>query len=129
MRLQPEARLRRAMASFRSTGRLVREQADTLEAIPRDRIGGRLQRSGVIGAGHAVAAVAAAVEKAAELHGGDAAVFREAGLDLHQDRMTPPVRVEDFLARERDLYRPPRDDGQLGGHQLVREDVALAAQA
>ena len=43
--------------------------------------------------------------------------------------MSPAVRVEDFLAGQRDLDRAPSDDGQLGGHQLVREDVALATEA
>src|ERR1700732_3113297 len=101
MGLQGEARLRCAMASLGATRRLVREQPDSLESISRNGIGRRLEGAGVVGAGHAIAAVAPAVEEAAELHGGDAAIFRETGLDLHQHGMAPPVRVEDFLASER----------------------------
>src|SRR5713101_7999736 len=117
------------MSPLRAAGWLVREQPDTLEPISWDGVGGRLERAGVVGAGDAVAAVAAAVEEAPELHGRDPAVFCETGLDLHQNGMTPPVRVEDFLTRERDLHRPSCDDRQFGGHQLMREDVALAAEA
>src|SRR3984893_15566170 len=106
MGLQGESRLRCAMPPLGATGRLVREQPDTLESISRNGIGGRLEGAGVVGAGHAVAAVAAAVEEAAELHGRDAAIFRETGLDLHQDGMAPAVRVEDLLTRERDLHPP-----------------------
>src|ERR1700674_5402655 len=99
MGLQGESRLRCAVASFGATGRLVREQPDSLESISRNGIGGRLEGAGVVGAGHAVAAITAAVEEAAELHGRNAAIFRETGLDLHQDGMASPVRVEDLLTR------------------------------
>src|SRR3989442_14025009 len=119
MRLQGKAGLRRAVASLGPTGRLVREQADTLESIAGDRVGGCLEGAGVVRAGHPVTPVATAVEEAAKLHGRDVAVLRQSRLDLHEDGVTPAVRVEDFLTREADLDRAPGDDGQLGGDQLV----------
>src|SRR2546421_239516 len=89
MRLQGKAGLRRAVASLGPTGRLVREQADTLESIAGDRVGGCLEGAGVVRAGHPVTPVAAAVEEAAKLHGRDVAVFRQSRLDLHEDGVTP----------------------------------------
>ena len=129
VRLQGEARLRGAVASLGPTGRLVGEHPDSFESIARDRVGGRLEGAGVVGTGHAVAPIAAAIEEAAKLHRRDAAVFRQPRLDLHQHGVTPAVRVEDLLARERDLHGSPGDHGEPGGHQLVGEDVALAAEA
>ena len=129
MRLEREARLRGTVPTLGTAGRLVGEQPDALEAITRDRIGRRLQRAGVIGAGDPVAAVSAAIEKTLELHRVDPTVLLEAGLHLHQDGMPAAMRVEHFLASQCDLHRPPGHHRQLGGDQLVREDVALAAEA
>ena len=117
------------MAAFGAAGRLVGEEADRLETVSRNRVGGRLQRTGVVGAGDAVAAVAAAVEKALELHGGNPAIVGEPGLDPHQHRVAPAVRVKDFLSRQRDLDRATGDERKLGGNQLMGKDVALAAEA
>ncbi len=39
------------------------------------------------------------------------------------------MAVENFLARERDLHRPPRDHRELGDDDLVVEGIALAAEA
>src|SRR6267378_5001070 len=75
VRLQCKARLRGAVAALGAAGRLVGEKADAFEPVSRNRIGGRLQCTGVIGAGNPIAPVSAAVEKTLELHGGDAAVF------------------------------------------------------
>ena len=129
MGLQGKAGLRRPVPSLGSAGWLVGEEAHRLESIARDRVRRRLEGAGVIGAGHAVATVAAAVEVALKLHGGDAAVLCETGADLHQHRVAAAVRVENFLTGQRDLYRTPGDDCQLGGDQLVREDVAFATEA
>src|ERR1700730_12172261 len=129
MRLEGEARLRRPVPSLWSAGWLVREQPDTLESVPRDGVRGRLQRAGVVGACNAVAAVSATCDSGMTLHPPDPFVSGETGADLHQDGMTPAVGVEDFLAGQCDLDRASGDDGQLGGHQLVRKNVALAPEA
>ncbi len=57
------------------------------------------------------------------------AVPPDAGLEPHQHRMPPAVRVEHLLARQRDLHRPAGHQGRLGRHDLVVEGIALAAEA
>ena len=42
--------------------------------------------------------------------------------------MPAAVRIEDFLAGQGDLDRTAGHEGQLGGDQLVRENVALPAK-
>ncbi len=63
------------------------------------------------------------------MHAGDRAVLREAGLDPHQHRMPAAVDVEDLLARQRELDRPPGELGELARRDLVGERVELAAEA
>ena len=72
VRLEGEPRLRRAVPALGAAGRLVGEDAHAVEAIARDLVGHGLQRARVVEAGHAVAAVPAAVERGAEVHRGDA---------------------------------------------------------
>ena len=64
--LEPEARLRRAVAALGSAGRLVGEGPAAAETVARDVVGDGLQRAGVEGRGDAVAAVRAAVEERLE---------------------------------------------------------------
>ena len=127
-----EARLRRAVAALGSAGRLVGEGAAAAEAVARDLVGDRLQRAGVEGRGHAVAAVGAAVEQRLQLLPDDFEPlfgFSNAGSKLHQHRVAAAVAVEDLFARERDLHRPPEEQRRLGGDDLVVERIGLAAEA
>ena len=59
---------------------------------------------------------------------GDVALLREPGLDPHEDGMAAAVDVEDFLARERDLHRAPRELRELARRDLVRERIQLAPE-
>ena len=61
--------------------------------------------------------------------GGDPTGLREAGLHVHQHRVTAAVAVEHLFAGEGDLDRPAELEGHLGDGDLVAEDVALAAEA
>ena len=60
---------------------------------------------------------------------GDPAVAVKPVLTSISDRVAAAVGVEDLLARERDLHRAVGDDRELGRGELVREEVALAAEA
>ena len=127
--LHGEARLRRAVAALGAAGRLVGEDARALELVDGDLVRHRLERARVEGGRHAVGAVRAAVEPRAEVHAGDGAVLREAGLDPHQHGVAAAVDVEDLFARERDLHRAARELRQLAGGDLVGEGIELAAEA
>ena len=127
--LERVPRLRRAVAALGTAGRLVGEDPHALELVARDPVRHRLQSAGVVEAGHTVAAVGAAVEGGAEVHGRDRAVALQAGLDPHRHRVAPPVAVEDLLAVERDLHGTPRLHRELGRDDLVAERVRLAAEA
>ena len=60
LNLEGEARLRRAVATLRSAGRLIGKNSHALELISRHFVSHRLQRAGIIDRSQAVAAVAAA---------------------------------------------------------------------
>ena len=129
MDFERKSRLRRAVPTLGPAGRLVGEESNAFESVPWDGIRGRLQGARVIGAGHPVAAVAAAVQEALKLHGGNLTAAGEPRLDLHQHRVAAAVRVENFLPGQSDLHRTSGGDGELGGDELVRKDVALAAES
>ena len=129
LHLHGETGLRGAVAALGAAGRLVGEHPHALELVRRQIVGHRLQRSGVVDRGQAVAAVAAAVEEGAEPHAGEGAVALDPGAHPHLHRVASPVHVERLLAVEGDLYRPAGDHRQLGHRDLVGEGVALAAEA
>src|SRR5205823_3955714 len=129
MDFERKPRLRRAMPALGTAGRLVREEAHAFEAVSRDGVRRSLQGTRVVRARDTVAAVAATIEEALKLHSGNPTVAREPGLDLHQHGMAAAVRIEDFLAGQGDLHRSPGHDGELGGDELVREDVALPTES
>ena len=63
------------------------------------------------------------------MHPGDRAIFLHSGLDVHQDRMTAAMTVEDLFARQRDLDRTAGNHRELANNDLVIEGIALAAKA
>src|SRR6266850_200894 len=63
MHFEGEARLRRTVTALGPARRLVGERARALEPVARHLIGDGLERARVVGARHAVGAVAAAVEQ------------------------------------------------------------------
>ncbi len=127
--LQGKAGLRRAVSSLGAAGRLVGEDPDATKAIGRDLVGHRLQGAGVVGAGHAVAAVAAAVDVGLEIERQNVARFVVAAAYPDEHRVAPAVHVEDLLAGESDLDRPARHDRQLLAAELVWEWIGLAAES
>ena len=129
MDFERKPRLRRAVATLRTAGRLVGEEAHAFEAVSGDGVRRSLQGTRVVRARDAVAAVAATIEEALKLQGGNPTVACEPSLDLHQHRVAAAVRIEDLLAGQGDFHRPSGRDGKLGGDELVREDVALAAES
>ena len=129
LHLQRVAGLWRAVPALGSARRFVGERAGALELVSRDRIGDGLQRARVIGARDAIGAVAAAVQQALEVHRGNGAVLRHAGLHPHQRGVAPTVAVEHFFARQRDLDRTTRDHRELRDDDLMAERIALAAEA
>ncbi len=102
LNLHGEARLRRPVAALGAAGRLVREDARSVETVGRHLVGHRLQRARVVRRGHAVGAVAAAVEERLEMHRRDRPVPPHARADLHQRRMTARGGSR----------RPPRGSGR-----------------
>src|SRR5438552_7365707 len=69
VQLECEPRLGSSVAAFGTAGRLVGEDATSLEPVCGDVVGDRLQRPRVEGGGDSVRPVCAAVERAAEVHG------------------------------------------------------------
>src|SRR5206468_12017372 len=126
LNLLAEAALGRAVPTLRAARRLVREDAAPLKVIRRDMVGDRLQRAGVERARDAVRAVRAAVEQRPEMDAGDRPVPLDAGLEVHQHRMTPTMAVEHFFAREADLDGSIEDPCRLADADLVVEWIALA---
>ncbi len=124
-----EPGLRRAVAAFGPTGRLVGEHPRPLELVHRHPVGDGVDDSGVEGRGDAVRSVGAAVQPRLDVAARDVAVAREARLQPHQHRMTAPVDVKDFLAGEGDLDRAARDLRELAGGDLVGEGIELAPEA
>ena len=129
LNLLAETALRRAMASLRPAGRLVREHAATLKPVRRDVVRDRLQRAGVERARDAVRSIRAAVENGLHFHPGDRAVVVHSGLHPHQHRMATAMAVEHLFAREADLHGTVEQPRRLCDHNLVVEGIALAAEA
>ncbi len=127
--LEREARLRRPVAPFRSTRRLVRKSSSALKLVTGNVISDGLQRSRVVRARDAVGPVAAAVEQRLEVHAGNGAVLFHPRLHPHEGGVAPAVAIEDLFAREGDFHRPPGDHRELGGGDLVAEGIALSAEA
>src|SRR3972149_4979522 len=73
-------------AELGAAGRLVREDARTLEPVDRHLVGHRVDGAGVKAGGDAVGTVSAAVEAGLEGAAEGVAVFAEAGLEAHQRR-------------------------------------------
>ena len=126
---QREARLHRRVPALGAAGRLVGERPDGVEAIPGQAVRHGLQGSGVVGARHPVAAVRTTVQSRLEMLRCHRTVAGEAGTELHEYRMPPPVAVEDFLPVQADLHGAARHERHLGHRDLVVEDVALASEA
>src|SRR6185436_10748998 len=77
--LEPEPRLRRAVAALGPARRLVGERAAAAELVAVHLVRHRLERAGVERRRHAVAAVRAAVEQALDRVADDVAVAIDAG--------------------------------------------------
>ena len=129
MDLQRKPRLRCAVPALRAAGRLVGEEPHGFEPVSGDGVGGRLQGARVVGTCDAVAAVAAAIEEALKLHRGNPTAACEPCLDLHQHRVAASMGVKNLLTGKGDLDGAPGRHGELGGDELVREDVALPAES
>ena len=129
MHLEREPGLRRAVAALGTAGGFVGERPRPLEFVARYLVGDGLQRSRVVGARHAVGAVAPAVQQRAEMHPGDRAVLRDTGLHPHQRRMPAAMAIEDLLAGQRDLHGTPGQHRELRDDDLVAERIALSPEA
>src|SRR5579885_1249852 len=124
-----ETRLHGAVTAFWSAGRLVRERAASAKAIARNVVGGSLQSSRVVGTCYAIGAVGAAVDERLEIHCRNRAVFLDASLEFHQNRMTATVTVENLFPRQTDLHRAVQQEGRFRHDNLVLKRIALAAEA
>ena len=129
MHLYGVAWLRCAMAALGATGRLVGKEAHPLELVTGEVVGDRLQCARVIGCCHAIRAICPAIQERAEVHSCERSILLHACLDPHLDGMSPSVDQENLLAGAGDLDRSPGAARQLGGADLVREWVGLAAEA
>ena len=123
-----EPRLWCPVSSLRAARCLARESSCPLKAVAIHLIGHRLQRAGVVRAGHPVRPVPAAIEQRAEMQPRDMSIASDAGACPHEDRMPPTVTVEHFFTGERHLDRPSGHHRKLGYYHFVIERVALAAE-
>ena len=129
MHLECEPGLRRPVPPLRTARRLVCKSPGPFEPVIRDPVGRRLQGARIVRARHAIAAESTAVQGRAQMLRGHGAILRETGLQVHQHRVAAAMAVEDFLAGQRRLARPPESQRQLGDHHLVAEGIALAAES
>ena len=129
LHLLREPRLRGTVPPLGATGWLVGEGAARPEPVARHVVRDGLQLAGIQRRGRPVAAVTPAVQQRFQVHRHDRAVLFDPGLEPHQHRMPPAVRVEDLFARQRDLDRAPGEQRGLRRDDLVVEGVGLAAEA
>src|ERR1041384_4705722 len=125
MNFQRITRLWRAVTTRWPTRRLIRKDARALKLVARHVVRNRLQSDGVEGARDAVTSVRSAVQERFEVHRGDRAVLPHSGLDLHQNRMTAAMAIENFFARQSALHRTPGDHSQLADDHFMIERIAL----
>src|SRR4051812_44185583 len=101
MNFQRVTRLRRAVTAFGPTRWFIGKDPGALEFISRDLIRDCLQRAGVEGTRHAVAAVCATIEKSLEVHSGNRAVVFHTGLNVHQNGVAATMTIENLFTSER----------------------------
>src|SRR6266851_9419703 len=123
-----EARLRSAMSALGSAGWLICEGAAALVAIARNVVRGGLQCASVERAGNSVRAVGATVDQRLEMHSRNRAVLFDTGFEFHQDRMPPPVTIENFFACQANLNGPIEHERGLGQDDLMIKRVALSSE-
>ncbi len=124
-----EARVDPAVAAHGAAHRRVGVQAAAAEAEVRHRVRALQQHPVVIGGDHPEAAVGAAIDQDVAGQRGDAAGRVEAELHRQLGRVAAVVAEEHVLAREAQAHVAAADQRQLGGDHLVRERIALAAEA
>src|SRR5437879_13150971 len=123
-----EARLRGAMSALGSARRLVGEGAAALITIARNMIGRGLQRARVKTACDSVTTIGATVDQRLQMHSRNRAVFFDAGLEFHQDRMAATVTIKNFFARQTDLDGPVEHQRSFGDNDFMMERIALSAE-
>ncbi len=124
-----EARVDPAVAAHRAAHRLVGVQAAAAEAEVGHRVRSLQQHAVVVGGDHPEAAVGAAIDQDVAGQRGDAARRVEAELHRQLGRVAAVVAEEHVLAREAQADVAAADQRQFGGDHLVRERIALAAEA
>ena len=102
-------RLRSAVTPLRTARRLIGEDSNGLKPVVRQFVGRRLKDARVERARYTVAAVGAAVQNGAVVHGSDRTIFFVTRLRRHQHRMPAAMAVKDLLTRQTDFHRPPGD--------------------
>ena len=129
LRFEGEADVDGAVTAHGSADRLVGQDAVAVVLNVGDVVERAQQRAGIKNGDDAVGAVGSAVLDDAGFDGGDAAVVRDAGLQIDDGARTSAMRPEDFFAGVGDLHRGKRFSRRNGGDDFERNDFTLSAEA
>ena len=111
------------MPPLGTTGRFVGEDTESLEFIIGNRVGDRLKRTGVVGAGNPVTAVGTSIEVGSEVHCSDATVFFHPGPNPHQDRMPSTMTIKNLFPGQRDFDRSSGQHRQFADHDFMGKRI------
>ena len=116
------------MTALRPTGGLIGKDSNGFKSVIRQFVGGRLQDARVERARHAMAAVGAAIQYGAVMHGGEGSVLLISRFRRHQYRMPSAMAVKDFFTGQTDFYGTARDHRKFADNNLVIERIALSSE-